>query len=243
MSRATFLFLGILGTLAISFWGLIFIPQTQIGQQTATNLVETGELYPAPRAGLAKKGGEVYRAEGCVECHSQQVRDKSFGTDVQRGWGVRFTVAQDYLGDYPVMLGIQRVGPDLANIGARKPDRDWQLRHLYDPQALVKGSMMPPYRYLFEKRRILAGQQPSDRALKIENVPPGYEVVPTDSAEALAAYLLSLNSQVELFEAPVPRPKSAGTNAVPGQPTGTNATNSATAPAATTAPPATPAPK
>ena len=171
------------------------------------------------------------------------MRDKSFGTDVKRGWGVRFTVAQDYLGDYPVMLGIQRVGPDLANIGARKPDRDWQLRHLYDPEALVKGSMMPPYRYLFEKRRIPAGQQPSDRALKVENVPPGYEVVPTDSAEALAAYLLSLNSQVELFEAPVPKPKSAGTNAIPGQPTGTNATNTATAPATTTAPPATTAPK
>src|SRR5437764_14566803 len=103
MSRATFLFLGILGTLALSFWGLIFIPQTQIGQQTATNLVETGELYPATRAGLAKKGAEVYRAEDCVECHTQQVRDRSIGTDVQRGWGVRFTVAQYYLGDYPVM--------------------------------------------------------------------------------------------------------------------------------------------
>ena len=236
MNRPPFIFLGILASLALSFWGLIFIPQTQIGQQAATNLVETGELYPAARAGLAKRGAEVYRAEGCVECHSQQVRDRSFGTDVERGWGVRFTVAQDYLGDYPVMLGIQRVGPDLANIGARKPDRDWQLRHLYDPQALVKGSMMPPYRYLFEKRRITAGTQPSERALKLENVPPGYEIVPTESAEALAAYLLSLNSQVDLFEAPVPKPKNAGTNAVPGQPGGTNATNATTAPAPTAAP-------
>src|SRR5947207_14658400 len=102
--------------------------------------------------------------------------------------------------------------------------------------------MMPPYRYLFEKRRITAGTQPSERALKLENVPAGYEIVPSESAEALAAYLLSLNSQVDLFEAPVPRPKSAGTNAVPGQPAGTNATNATTAPAATsaTAQPATP---
>ena len=158
---------------------------------------------------------------------------------------MRFTVAQDYLGDYPVMLGIQRIGPDLANIGARKADRDWQLRHLYDPQALVKGSMMPPYRYLFEKRRIIAGQHPSERALKVDDVPAGYEIVPTDSAEALVAYLLSLSSQVDLFEAPVPKPKSAGTNAVPGQATGTNATNVTSAPTPATAPaqPAAPPPK
>src|SRR6184192_2429383 len=125
MNRAPLIFVGILASLALSFWGLIFIPQTQIGQQTATNLVETGDLYPAARAGLAKRGAEVYRAEGCVECHSQQVRDRQFNSDTERGWGIRFTVARDYIGDYPVMLGIQRVGSDLANVSARRPDPRW----------------------------------------------------------------------------------------------------------------------
>ena len=177
-----------------------------------------------------------------MECHSQQVRAHGFGSDFERGWGVRFTVAQDYLGDYPVMLGIQRIGPDLANIGARKPDRDWHLRHLYDPQTLVAGSMMPPYRYLFQKRRLAFGHRPSERALKLEKVPAGYEIVPSDSAEALVAYLVSLNSQVELFEAPVPRSKTAGTNAAPGQAANTNATNAAAAPTAAPGPTTTTAP-
>src|SRR5437764_166146 len=97
MNRSMFIFLVILGTLALSFWSLIFIPQMQIGAQEAV-MSEDG-YYPMPRAGLAKKGAEVYRAEGCFECHSQQVRDRSFGTDLKRHFGPRSTVAQDYLGD------------------------------------------------------------------------------------------------------------------------------------------------
>jgi cytochrome c oxidase cbb3-type subunit 2 len=229
VNRGPFIFLGILVSLALSFWGLVFIPQTQIGQQQqATNSI-TGELYPASRSGLARRGADVYRAEGCVECHSQQVRNRSFGTDIERGWGVRFTVAQDYLGDYPVMLGIQRAGPDLANISTRQPNRQWHLQHLYDPKSLVAGSIMPQYRYLFEKRRLGLRQQQSERALRNVSAPAGYEIVPTDSAEALVAYLLSLRADADLFEGPVPRPPGAETNAVPGQ-AGTNATNAAAAP-------------
>ncbi len=243
MNRSPIVFLGILASLALSFWGLIFIPQTQIGQQQATNTLDTGELYPAPRAGLAKNGADVYRAQGCVECHTQQMRDRSFGSDFDRGWGIRFTVAQDYLGDYPVMLGSQRIGPDLANVGLRRPDADWHFRHLYDPQSVAPGSMMPPYRYLFQKRRIGWRYQPAERALKMENIPAGYEIVPSEQAEALVAYLMSLKAQVELQEAPVPKPKNPGTNASPVQGTTTNSTNVANSPAASavSAQPAAPA--
>jgi cytochrome c oxidase cbb3-type subunit II len=235
VNRGPFIFLGILATMALSFWGLIFIPQMQIGQQQQAVSMDTGELYPAARSGLAKKGAEVYRAEGCVECHTQQVRDRRVGTDFARGWGPRFTVAQDYLGDYPVMLGLQRVGPDLANVSVHKADAAWHLRHLYDPQALVPGSMMPSYRYLFEKRRITSGQKSSDRALKVDKVPEGYEIIPTEDAEALVAYLLSLRSTAEFWEAPIPRPPGAkpapesSTNAAAGA--ATNTANAAAAPA------------
>ena len=61
------------------------------------------------------------------------------------------------------MPGSQRVGPDLANVGARLPDANWHLLHLYAPQLQVKGSTMPPYRFLFEKRRI--ERRPSPEAL------------------------------------------------------------------------------
>ena len=55
--------------------------------------------------------------------------------------------------------------------------------------------------FLFEERKI--GRVPSPDALKIEGVEAGYEVVPTDEAKALAAYLASLRADVPLFEAPM----------------------------------------
>src|ERR1039458_1211951 len=52
------------------------------------------------------------------------------GPDITRGWVRRRSVAEDYLFDALVMPGSQRVDPDLANVGARLPDANWQLRHL-----------------------------------------------------------------------------------------------------------------
>jgi len=42
------------------------------------------------------------------------------------------------------------VGPPLDGAGRRQPDLDWQIRHLKDPAAVVKGSTMPPYNQLSE---------------------------------------------------------------------------------------------
>jgi cbb3-type cytochrome oxidase cytochrome c subunit len=141
------------------------------------------------------------------------------GADISRGWGKRRTVAQDYVYDSVVQVGTRRAGPDLANVGApsRKPDASWQLRHLYAPQAEVEGSTMPPYRFLFEKRK--TGPVPSDDALKLTGKyapPAGYEIVPTDEARALVAYLLSLRADAPLFESPVTPPPAPApaTNAV-----------------------------
>lgn len=131
------------------------------------------------------------------------------GADIARGWGKRRSVAQDYVYDAVVQPGTRRAGPDLANVGApsRKPDANWHLLHLYAPQLVDKTSTMPPYRFLFERRKI--GQVPSPDALKLtgEYAPPaGFEIVPTDKAHALVAYLLSLRSDAPLFETPVTPP-------------------------------------
>ncbi len=118
-------------------------------------------------------------------------------------WGLRQSVAADYLYDYPVQLGSLRAGPDLANVGARLPDLNWQLVHLYAPQSVVKNSAMPPFRFLFEVRKI--GDAPSPDALKFPQgfaPPAGSEVVPTLEAKQLAAYLLSLKADAPLYEAP-----------------------------------------
>ena len=80
---------------------------------------------------------------------------------------------------------------------------NWQLVHLYAPQAVVKNSAMPPFRYLFELRK--TGGSPASDALRFAHgfgPPAGFEVVPTPEAKELAAYLLSLKAAAPLYEAP-----------------------------------------
>jgi cytochrome c oxidase cbb3-type subunit 2 len=68
---------------------------------------------------------------------------------------------------------------------------------------------MPSYGYLYEYRKIVG--QPSAHAvqgLTGSRAPkPGYEIVPTQQAEALVAYLLSLNQNYPLPESPEPTAK------------------------------------
>lgn len=159
-------------------------------------------LHDVPQATAAALSDRLTSAQLKSETHIVAT-----GPDIARGWGLRHSVAEDFLWDDPVQLGRLRVGPDLADVGARLPDADWQLRHLYAPQAVVKGSTMPPFRYLFDTRKI--GAQPSPDALKLPTAfapPAGYEVVPTDQAKELVAYLLSLHADVPLHDAPFTPP-------------------------------------
>jgi hypothetical protein len=67
------------------------------------------------------RGEHVYAANGCVYCHSQQVRADYIADDIERKWGNRRSAPRDYIFERPVFLGKMRMGQDLANIGARAP--------------------------------------------------------------------------------------------------------------------------
>jgi cytochrome c oxidase cbb3-type subunit 2 len=225
MNSGPMLFLGLFATMACSWTGFVLAPQLQLGGLAQTNTVAVGDAltktYPLPLPGDAHAGAEVYRANGCAACHTQMVRPAKLGPDIPRNLGVRRSLAEDYLFEQPVMLGSQRVGPDLANFG-RTADTNAIYLHLYDPRdprLLKSGSVMPPYRFLFETRKI--GFSPSSDALMLseKDAPPaGYEVVPRPQARALAAYLLSRRQEGYLFEAPPPlppKPNAVPTNAAP----------------------------
>jgi len=303
MKRAPYVFVGIFAAMAATFWFSVFLPHLQIGVQQPYSDSKTGFIYPGKRPGMAAQGADVYRANGCVTCHSQQINqsgvlfdvvlnkaisspamvqalmyidrsieekaaesklanlpatvavnvnleqaqlielqlkrgDENFeavkvmhptGADLERGWGVRRSVALDYLYDYPVFVGSQRLGPDLANVGLRLPDESWHLKHLYYPAALVPGSKMPDYPFLFEKvaadeagagtvldftseelARLPEGSRPGD----------GQVIVAKAEAERLAAYLVSLAQTETIPSAPMPpKPKKKApegeTNAAP----------------------------
>jgi cytochrome c oxidase cbb3-type subunit 2 len=166
--------------------------------EAVTNLISSLKL-----TGLTKEEADAASAKITAAGGKTEIHIAATGPDIVRGWGMRQSVAEDYLYDKPVQLGNLRAGPDLANAGARA-DANWQLLHLYAPKRVVKGSTMPPFRYLFEVRKI--GRESSPDALKLppEFAPPaGYEVVPRPEAKQLAAYLLSLRANVPLYSAPV----------------------------------------
>jgi len=115
------LFLGIFGTFAFSWVGLTVLPNWQIGHLNPQSDEEGTDVYPQPQSGMFERGARVYAANGCVYCHSEQVRPEYAGADIERGWGNRRSAPRDYIFDRPVQLGKMRMGQDLANIGARAP--------------------------------------------------------------------------------------------------------------------------
>lgn len=113
------LFLGIFGIFAFSWLGMTVIPNFQIGSLDPQMDEDGTDIYPAPDSGMAARGAQVYAANGCVYCHSQQVRPDYGGSDLERKWGERRSAPRDYLFQPVVFLGKMRTGPDLANVGHR----------------------------------------------------------------------------------------------------------------------------
>jgi len=188
MNNETRLIAGGMLMLGIATSALVVLPYLQV-----RHVAPTPGLEPYSAAQL--RGREVYIANGCIYCHSQQPRAAKFAPDEQRGWG-RASVAGDYAYDAPHLLGTMRTGPDLLNIGARQPSEQWQLGHLYQPRAYVEGSIMPAYPFLFTTRardELKAGDHDVVVNLPPGIAPPGQAVIATPDAQDLVAYLKSLN--------------------------------------------------
>lgn len=197
-----------------SWAGIVLGSYAQLGHFLPDTDDNTGDQSPPAFSGVAEQGRAIYAANGCVQCHTQQVRPNSGPDtgDIARDWGERRSVSRDFMRDAAAYPGAQRLGPDLANIGSRKsPDSyrytaAWHYQHLYQPQVVSPGSIMPPMRFLFEKRAV-TGQRSVD-AIKVEGpdaakLRPDEEVIPTQQAKDLVAYLLSLKrSGYPLPEAP-----------------------------------------
>jgi cytochrome c oxidase cbb3-type subunit 2 len=115
-----------------------------------------------------------------------------------RVWG-RASVAVDYAYATPELLGTERTGPDLSNVGARQPSDVWQSIHLYEPRALVHASIMPAYPWMFVAKD---RAEPGDVVVDVppEYAPKGKVIVATREEQDLVAYLKSLK------QPPLPSP-------------------------------------
>ncbi len=182
-------FVSFLGFLVLSL-GVAVFPAFQM-QENTQPLPEMPAMTEAEINGL-----HIFINEGCVACHTQQVRS----IEMDKTWGSRPSIPSDYYyskqrmniwRQSPSVLGSERTGPDLTNIGKRQPSEDWHLLHLYNPRIVVKESIMPSYPWMFEeKTEVTEGD-------KVLAVPEGYtkknvKIVPTQVALDLVAYLQSL---------------------------------------------------
>jgi len=212
MKNGLVLFFGAFAALALSTAAVVIAAHKQLGSLTQYKDPVEETLFPAPLTGLADQGRAVYQDLGCASCHTQQVRRPGFGGDTTRQWGVRQSVARDYIREKTVFLGSSRLGPDLRNLAARPyADETFLYTVLLAPHAVAPDTLMPSYRFLFDVHPIRPGQA-SNRALKLSGKAapaPGFEIVPTPRARALVAYLRSLN---DTYEYPEAKPYVAETN-------------------------------
>jgi cytochrome c oxidase cbb3-type subunit 2 len=191
MDRGMVIFIGALLTFSSSWLGLVLFPFWQLNDQQPYQ-TEGADPYPRPLEGKALAGVKVYQQNGCMYCHSQQVRSEKFGNwwdengqmktgaDIRRGWGTRRTVSRDYIYDHPTMLGTMRTGPDLANVGTRYSE-SWQHAHLYNARTFNDWSIMPSFAFLYRKEKIVGER--SEKALVLGRewtVDPGYHWRPSD---------------------------------------------------------------
>jgi len=184
MNRLWVILFGAVGVLLVTSLTFVVDPYLQFSAIPAES-----KLQPYSRE--EADGRDLYISLGCMYCHSQQPRDPAFAPDGSRGWG-RASTPGDYAYDHPHQLGTMRTGPDLFNVGARLPDKQWHLAHLYNPRAVVPGSIMPSYPFLFETKETPA---PGDVVVKLPSIhaPPIGAVVARPDANALVAYLRGLD--------------------------------------------------
>src|SRR5215470_17973378 len=139
-----------------------------------------------PLTPIEAQGRDVYVANGCSYCHTQQVRpleqDRVFGRPSAPG---------DFAYQTPELLGSERTGPDLTNVGVRQASEVWQYIHLYNPRLVVPESIMPSFGWMFSVvDKAPAGLVPVP--LPAGSGPAHGVVIPTKQAKALVAYVLSL---------------------------------------------------
>ena len=153
-----------------------------------------------PYTALQLEGRDVYIKNGCNVCHSQMIRP--FRAETER-YG-HYSVAGEFVYDYPFLWGSKRTGPDLHRVGGRYSD-EWHRRHLIDPRIPVPESNMPGFPW-FEDNVLNAEDTPKKmRALKSLGVPYTDADIATATAEvagktemdAIIAYLQNLGTALK----------------------------------------------
>lgn len=185
------LFFGLFGIFAFSWLGLTVIPNAQIGHlDPQTNPQDETDRYPLPQSGMAERGRHVYISNGCMYCHTTQVRADYISADIERKWGERRSAPRDYVFARPVALGTMRLGPDLSNIGKRAPADDANAPQQNAAPGALPNAQPAPAGSTSSPAPTTAAAAPNQSAAPAgspppQNVPPGpSQATSADSAPA-----------------------------------------------------------
>jgi cytochrome c oxidase cbb3-type subunit 2 len=195
-SETNVFWLIVLVVLVVSVGGLVQIVPL-FYQKSTTEAVAGLKPYGA----LELAGRDIYQREGCMSCHSQQIRP--FRAETER-YG-HYSVAGEFIYDHPFLWSSKRTGPDLARVGGRYSD-EWHRVHLINPRDVVPESIMPGYPWL--ERNLVDGGTITRHmsALRTIGVPYGDEDIAgaveaaagKTEMDALIAYLQGLGIHVKI---------------------------------------------
>lgn len=205
--------LGLSASFGIAWLAIVVVPFFKMRNLAPVALTpdepDSAPYFPK-RTGRIADGSRVYAENGCYNCHTQVVRPTYAGNDMFReDWGGlkadpdrgdtrRETNEFDFLGEKFAHIGVNRLGPDLSNIGRRvesiyapEDPAGWLYSYLYNPRLRPEHSKSkcPSFRYLFEEKKV--GAAVSDDAVAA-NDDKTLEMVPSSDARALVSYLLAL---------------------------------------------------
>lgn len=125
-----------------------------------------------PYTALELEGRDLYIKEGCIGCHSQMIRP--FRWETER-YG-EFSKSGEFIYDRPFLWSSKRTGPDLHRVGGKYSD-GWHYNHMYDPESMSAGSIMPAYPWMMEQDIDTMYTAAKIKTLRMLNTPypKGYE--------------------------------------------------------------------
>ena len=136
-----------------------------------------------PYTPLELQGRDLYIKEGCVSCHSQMIRPLR---DETKRYG-EYSKSGEFIYDRPFLWGSKRTGPDLHRVGG-KYSHSWHYNHMYEPQAISPGSIMPTYPWMMTNKIDTASTASKIKVLQMLGTPypKGYDLKANDDLRAQA---------------------------------------------------------
>jgi len=162
----------VLVLIALAIGGAVeIIPMLKI----ESNIPKIAAVTPYTPLELA--GRDIYVANGCYNCHSQQIRPLRWETD---RYG-EYSKIGEFVYDHPFQWGSRRTGPDLSRAGwvgsSTYKTAIWHYNHFTKPKEMNPQTIMPAYPWFAKNSVDLTDIPKKIRAMQTLGVPyaTGYD--------------------------------------------------------------------